>query len=202
MTPDDFVDFGDEINRMFIGNNKPLPDNGLVLVYWETLQDLSWDEFRAGIFNARQNAAKGFVPGEGVIREEAIKARRFLQGQREKQYNAGKLEPMPVNNPPPKDRVPNTIAEQVVAYEKAAEMAKANHNQALKEWQRTPPGDPALEDIMERRIKYRANYWHFLRLRDQYQEMLDHGETESTIATEAKALDRRAKQAREQGGQR
>jgi hypothetical protein len=202
MTPDDFVDFGDEITKMFVANGREMPSTLQIGAYWETLQELTWDEFKAGVFNARQNAAKGFVPGEGVIREEAIKARRFLQGQREKQYNAGKLTAVPVVNPPPKDRVPNTIAEQVVAYEQAAEMAKANHNQALKEWQRTPPGDPALEDIMERRIKYRANYWHFLNLRDQYQEMLDHGETESTIETEAKALDRRAKQAREQWEQR
>jgi hypothetical protein len=197
MNADEVSQASDAILSMYLASKGREPSEAEVDAYMQVIAELSFDEFTAGILRARKKKGSGFTVTDGEIYQEAMAARREMQRHAREEYERSKALPAVVEAKWP-DRVPNTIAEQVVAYEQAAEMAKANHNQALKEWQRTPPGDPALEDIMERRIKYRANYWHFLKLRDQYQEMLDHGETESTIATEAKALERRAKQAREQ----
>lgn len=200
MTPDDFPPFTAEIQKMFLANGRESP-NGLVIdAYWETLEDLSWDEFKAGVFNARQNNERGFLPSDGVIREEALKARSYLYEKHAKEQRARALAPVVIPGDPrkwPKVEVAR-VEDLVVEFGKAADLAQANCEQAKRERNRCMPGDPALEQITERILKYTSNRAHYLQLQRQYQEMLDDGEELATREAEDRALTRRAKRATEQ----
>ncbi len=183
----DFGDFGAEIEKMHLANGRDVPNPLVVEAYWETLQDLSWDEFKAGVFTSRQNNGRGYLPSDGVIREEALKARGYLSEQARRAIRARSLESMPVDPTWGSLETP-THQELAEGYAKAAELARRNHNQALKERNSAILGSPEYGDAHERKVRYRSDYERFLELHREHTIADERGEVHTAAPEVHRAM--------------
>lgn len=195
MNAQELTEVSAAIDRMFLAVKGTICPVEIMPCYLETLGDLNFDEFTAGILRARKKKASGFVPTDGEIYQEAMTARRQAFDARTAETTSRALPAIP-GDPRKWPKVETAkVADLVESYEKAAELAIRNREQAIKELRGCMPGDPHIGNCRERMIKYASDRRHFQKLRDQYREKLDDDEELATPAAEERQLSRRAKRA-------